>query len=279
MNLPRCSHRGDCFPCRRQYNQINSPGCDQIDQEESIKRAANVLNLAVAWIALFGFCSACASRLPEIVHHDPPEMPAVDLGPFLADGCQIDSAGYLTCPEGSPLTELECTYLQSPDALLGSLQPAYPLVECQLGYDRYKPDSTTYLFEKGCLDHRWVQYAVYREGNYQILPALADFQSLFAPVESSTEALSYALAVTGLQARFDLETSLDYKYEVDRIEETRVEETEDGYRINLFSYSVCGCGPHYFRQITVNVSRDGQTALSPPVNLFRDPELDKVCGD
>lgn len=244
-----------------------------------MKSPVIVLFHTVAWTVLLALCAACAPRLPEIVHFEPPDMPAIDLSPFLADGCQVDSAGYLTCPVESPPAELECTYLQAPGALLGGLQPAYPLVECQLGYDRYKPDSTTYIFEKGCLDHRWVQYAVFRDGRYQILPALADFQSLFAPVETSSEALSYALAVTGLQARFDLETSPEYKYEVDRIDETRVEETEGGYRVYLFSYSTCGCGPHYFRQIAVDVSRDGQIAFSAPADLFRDPKLDKVCGD
>lgn len=244
-----------------------------------MKRAAFILCQALAWLSLLALCPACAPRLPEIIHHDPPEMPAIDLDPFFADGCQSDSLGYLDCPEDSRPGQLECTYLQAPAALLGGLMPAYPLVECQLGYDRYIPSSSTFIYEEGCLDHRWVQYAVYRDGQYQILPTFAEFQAAFAPVESVEEALSYTLAVTGLQARFDLETPQNYRYEVDQIEETRMEEIDGGYRINLFSYSACGCGPHYFRQVVVSVSRGGQIERAAPQDLFRDPELDKVCGD
>ncbi len=244
-----------------------------------MKRAVLFLFRLAVWTAVLALCPACAPRLPEIIHHDPPEMPAVDLSPFFADGCQSGSVGALNCPEDSRPGQLDCTYLESPDALLGGLQPAYPLVECQLGYDRYDPNSTPFIFDKGCLDHRWVQYAIYRDGQYQILQTFSDFQAAFAPVESRDEALSYALAVTGLQARFDLETPPEYRYEVNRIEETRVEETDSGYRVYLFSYSVCGCGPHYFRQVAVDVTRDGQIERSAPLNLFRDPRMDKVCGD
>lgn len=244
-----------------------------------MKRPVIVLSQAAVWLVLLAICPACAPRLPEIIHHDPPEMPAMDLSPFLADGCQIDSAGYLTCPEGSPPAELECTYLRTAEVLQGGLEPAYPLVKCQLGYDRYVPNSTPFIFDEGCLDHRWVQYAIFLDGRYDYLKNFSDFQAAFAPVESPAEALSYALAVTGLQARFDLETPPDYRYEIDQIEETRVEETEQGYRVYLFSYTTCGCGPHYFRLVVVNVSRDGQIERSAPLNLFRDPQLDKVCGD
>jgi hypothetical protein len=244
-----------------------------------MKRLAVILSRAAVWIGLLALCPGCAPRLPELIHHDPPDLPAIDLSPFLADGCQIGSAGYLTCPEGSPPAELECTYLRAPDALLGGLEPVYPLVKCQLGYDRYDPGSTQFIYDEGCLDHRWVQYAVYRGGQYHTLQTFADFQAAFAPVETPSEALSYALAVTGLQARFNLETPPDYKYEVEQIEETRVEETEQGYRVFLFSYSTCGCGPHFFRQVVVKVTSGGQIEQSEPLNLFRDPGLDEVCGD
>ncbi len=244
-----------------------------------MKRPAFILLQAALWLALPGLCSACGTKIPALIQHDPPEMPAVDIGPFLEADCQADDYGYLACPAGSPPAALECSYLRAPDALLGGLQPAYPLVQCQLGYDKYPAGSESYIIEVGCLDHRWVQYVIFRGGGYQTLANFADFQASFAPVESQQEALSYALATTGLRAYFDLETPQNYRYEVEQIEETFVEQTDQGYRVLLFDYSVCGCGPHMFKAVTVNVTSDGGINREAPIDLFRDPELDDVCGD
>lgn len=244
-----------------------------------MKRLTHLALQAACWIILLGLCPACANKLPELIQHDPPELPVVDISPFIWDGCQSDYIGNLTCPEGSPPAALDCSFLVTVEPVLGGLQPAYPIVKCQLGYDRYPGDSGNFLFEEGCLDHRWVQYAILRDGQYQILPTFAEFQAAYAPIESPIEALSYAVAATGLDARFDLETPPEYRYEVEKIDETWVEETDFGYRIHLFKYSTCGCGPHFFDSIAVNVTRSGGINLDAPVHLFRDPHMDHVCGD
>lgn len=243
-----------------------------------MQRGIRIAFMGAAWL-LIGLCAACETKLPEIVQHDPPAFPTVDLKPFLDDGCQQDQYGYLTCPTGSLSAELECTYLLADEPVLGGLQPAYPIVKCQLGYDRFPSATVPFIYEEGCLDHRWVQYAIYADGQYTYLTSLADLQKVYSPVDSPQEALSYAVAATGLDPQYDIKTPEEYKYEVERIEETWVEQTSTGYRVHLFHYSTCGCGPHWFSSIVVDVARDGTIVQQAPVNLFRDPRLDEVCGD
>jgi len=217
---------------------------------------------------------------PEFIQHEPPIMPAPDISVFLNDGCQADDNGYLKCPPGSPPAALDCTYLRTPDPILGALQPQYPLASCELGYDKNPIETSDFfIYEEGCLDHRWVQFIIFRGGQYQYLKREADLQGAFAPIESPEEALSYAVAATGLKPRFDLAPSPEYQYEVRQVEETHIERIDDTFTINLFEYKSCGCGPHPLSMVVVSVNRDGRVFTAVPIDLFRNPELDKICGD
>ena len=66
----------------------------------------------------------------------------------------------------------------------------------------------------------------------------SEFKEIFAPVESTEEAISYAMAMTSLGARFDIDPDANVDYLVDRIEETHAEETPDGYLVYLFDWSI-----------------------------------------
>ena len=49
-----------------------------------------------------------------------------------------------------------------------------------------------------------VRYIVYQEGQFRLVSTFDEFRALYAPIESADEALSYALATTGLSARYNL---------------------------------------------------------------------------
>ncbi len=261
-----------------------------------MKTVRSLGSLAVIWIATVLQCAGCnqndsngfwsgtptdslTEATPQFIQYDPPIMPTPDINAFLHDGCQVKNGHDLDCPTDSPLSEFECSYLLTPDPILGALQPAYPIAKCQLGYDKNPSESGNFIYEEGCLDHRWVQFIIFRDGQYQPIRRAADLQAAYAPIESPEEALSYAVATTGLKARFDLTPSPDYRYEVSQIEETHIKVIDDTFTINLFEYKSCGCGPHPLSMVVVSVARDGQVFSAAPTDLFRNPELDKICGD
>ena len=111
--------------------------------------------------------------------------------------------------------------------------------------------------------HAYETLVLLRDGEFQLTGLIPELQAVFAPVESANEALSYALAATGLYARYGIEThectSVDC-YLADTIEDTHVDETEGGYVVHLFSdyEPPCGCGTHITCAVRVSVTREGQ---------------------
>ena len=59
-------------------------------------------------------------------------------------------------------------------------------------------------------------------------------------------------------------------YRAERIEDTHVVQTENGYRVNLFSgpEPLCGCGTHTFYQRDVLVRPDGQVEIMQSTPLY-----------
>jgi hypothetical protein len=113
-------------------------------------------------------------------------------------------------------------------------------------------------------------FVLLQDGEFTLIASIFELQAAYAPIESANEALSYALVATGLSARYGLQggesTPVTY-YLVDTIQDTHVEETEDGYRVHLYSgyQPPCGCGTHTRYTVDVSVTRDGQvrTARTP----------------
>ena len=108
-------------------------------------------------------------------------------------------------------------------------------------------------------DHRPYQRQI--EATDQEIHRLVYNLYCFAPITSSTKALSYALAATGMFASYDgIYGHVDpehYRYFVSEFEDTHVAESENGYNVNLFTREECGCGYKSTFEATVSVSRDG----------------------
>jgi hypothetical protein len=166
-------------------------------------------------------------------------------------GCEGDLQE--SCPE---LVALGCDQLKSPRFFLGGLLPPYPVVECI--HEGGEPPDQTYFRQVQGLDTRYRSYVVHQEGAFRLLIKQSEFKAIFAPVESSGEAISYAMAMTSLEARFDLDPNANVDYLVDRIEETHAEETAEGYLVYLFDGSHrMGCEIHPFYVVTVVVTPEG----------------------
>ena len=126
---------------------------------------------------------------------------------------------------------------------------------------------------------QYIRYLVLFEGQIQLVDSVDGLASLFAPIDSAEEALSYAVATSGLSALYDINETPDLKLYTTPVEETFVKETGDGYLVHLFHTYLCGCGPHIVRSMDVTVSKDGTITISEPVEAFSDPQYDGLCVD
>jgi hypothetical protein len=164
------------------------------------------------------------------------------------------------------------------DDSYGGLDPKLPMAEAgNMGFieDPVIPS----VYTKGCMGTYYVRYLVEVDDKIRLIDSAEGLKELFAPIESEDEALSYAVAVTGLTPLNDLNLHPLYKRYTRPLVESH--STFDGkqYTVNLYDTYLCGCGPHIVSMITVTVQQDGSFSLSDPVGAFSDPKTDGMCID
>ena len=182
-----------------------------------------------------------------------------------------------------------CTYLEEPSYLLGNLEPSWPIITCVVvpsrGADRpgkaieQMKEGGEYISWEGGLDPWFYRYAIYQDGEYEIVATEEAFRERYAPIDSPEEALGYALALTNFQAYYDLEYDLELEYFVDRLEDSHVEGVPGGFDVHLFYYQEFGCGPHPTSAVVIRVGQDGSLEQISVEEVFKDPTDDTLCVD
>lgn len=224
---------------------------------------------------------------PTIIHHPRPEL-SVDWGefPFPEAGCLVQNS-FRYCTEDKVPNDLFDVFVCSDDIrdrnrMFGGLNPSYPMAMC--GHNLGK-DPETYLhmdFSHGCMLAEYVHYMIYDGTQYQIIASRNDLKQMFAPIESSEEALSYVLAATGLHVSYDGKkghvTPQYYRYFVSEFEDTHVIEAEDGYSMNLFESQRCGCGPLKTFEIELYVTNDGDIERLSKRKIYENVNM-SACYD
>jgi len=240
----------------------------------------------VIWLALVTTFLFSGCIPPKIVNHPAPDL-KVDFMPFENAGCPLDEYGYTRiCSKDSVLYTLGCDRIREAPDLMGGLTPAYPMAVCNY-MPYYRPDisdpydvpQSEYFFNIGGPMPELVRYVIFKDGSFKLIRNPDEFRSVFAPVDSPDEALSFALALADVYAQYDLKFGLKYRYEVKTLEDTYVETTGDGYIVHAFDYQFFGCGPHYYYAVNLNVTPDGQVGEISRTPIFRDPKLDGLCQD
>jgi hypothetical protein len=224
------------------------------------------------WLAVcvFVFLTACKGE-PEFINHPPPGL-AVSFEAF---------------DDVEALAAFGCDEIQAPSSLIGGLNPSYPIALCAIRYApgegseelRSEIESGQFFYYTGGLFGSYVRYIIHRDSEFVLLKTEADFRSVFAPIESAEEALSYVLALRNLMAYYGLQYVPGHEYEVDTIEDTYVTPQADGYLVHVFHDQAFGCGPHWTSEVDVLVSVEGNLSETVSQPLFRDPNMDELCVD
>ena len=139
--------------------------------------------------------------------------------------------------------------------------------------------ASQYIYSEGCLRPQYLNYVIWENGSFRVLANQSELSAAYAPILTKDEALSYALAATGLAAYFDLQVPDTYRFFTKRLEDSHVEVTPDGYIVHLYHYQLCGCGPHTTTAVEILVHQDGRLKELSRTSVFEDPEQDGLCID
>lgn len=237
-----------------------------------------ILGLAMIMALLAPACRLFQPDLPEVINHSQPEFGATSTD-FGETGCS-EQYGRWICPPESALGRLGCEQIRPVGEVMGGLQPGYPLYVCLVFGEAGKPlPGDEFIYREGCLMAEYVRYAILQDGEWKLLKSAADLQRVYAPIETESEALSYALAASGLGVRYGITAQPDLRYFVDQIEDTHVAKEPQGFRVHLFDYRLCGCGPHPTYAVDILVTRDGQVVELSREKIYEDPAEDRLCVD
>ncbi len=215
---------------------------------------------------------------PTFINHPAPNFQS-NVQPFKDVGCKLDPQGKLRCPPNNPpFDQLGCYEIVEGSPLFGGLGKS-PLMLCTIEPD---PDvqlkAGEYLYNQSCRDGFFVRYVIFKDGGFQLVKNTDQLKAAYAPIETPDEALSYALAATGFQALSGLKDD-NMRYLLPQIEDTYVQTGKDSFTINLYSYALCGCGPHATSLVMVTVSTNGDLTIGTPQPAWEDPSKDDLCVD
>jgi hypothetical protein len=118
-----------------------------------------------------------------------------------------------------------------------------------------------------------------QDNQFVLIETEDELRELFAPLETTDEALAYVQAATGLNGLYDLTFQPDYDYFVDTIEDTHADQVADGYLVYLYNKRIFGCGPHPTYRITLHVTPEGIIQQQEVKQVFKDRTEDGMCVD
>ena len=217
-----------------------------------------------------------------------PEVPAtgptvttfdahVDREPLLKLGCKVSGEALVCGTPTTPKAEgIACGEYSQPNDLLGALTPRTPITACDtLG----RGLEVKGIYRSGCRLATWHRYVVADGKKLDLIETKEAFVKRFAPVETPAEALAFAVALTDSKALFKIELPKDAQLFLKTINPTSVTPVADGFKVRLYSYQFCGCGPHNHLAVDYLVTRAGEVRELDSVPAWNDPKTNKLCVD
>jgi hypothetical protein len=233
-----------------------------------------LIRLSVLVLVLVSCRLSQFNPFKQVTDYNEPEL-KIDNTTFTNLGC-FDSVDCL--PESIKNIEYPITSIYAPDKFYGGLQPALPLaIASVVSFDREIEIPAVYADK--CMAAFYVRYLVYVDGEMRLIDSAEGMAELYSPIENENEALSYAIALTGYSALYDLDQHPEYKVYNKPLVESHSKYDSEKFTVHLFDTFICGCGPHIIESVDVTVSPDGTISLSEPVDAFSDPETENICID
>jgi len=218
-----------------------------------------------------------AAAAPRVINHPPIPLKA-DAAAFAPSrtGCKGDSGSY-ECKKG-PIAALGCDSITLDD-LLGGLP--LPTAHCWKYHRGPMLPAGEYIHGPRGLIQVYERLVVLENGRYRVLKSKADFYAAAKPVTTEAQALSVAVAITGVPPAYGLKVDPSFRYFASTLEDTYVTGGGDDDFIvhNLRAYQQFGCGPHTTSLLTVRVPRVGAVSEISTVKAFEDPKQDGLCVD
>ena len=221
----------------------------------------------------------------NVINHIKPEL-NVEFSSFEKAGCLPQEGNIYICDIGSDLYKLGCDQIKPASEMLGGFSPGLPMAVClfkplehkEMG-NLYDLPKNEYFYNAGGLYPILQRYIVFVDEKFRIIRNLDELKAYFAPVESENEALSFAIASKRIFTAYDQKMNKNYKYYVDTLEDSFVEEIDGGFIVHSFAYNYYGCGSHYTYALEVKVSSDGNIDELKSTEIFKDPAEDDLCRD
>lgn len=249
----------------------------------------NKKQFRILFIPIFVLFIASACSLPwvstsseNVVASTPPIVEAQDLSPFQNIGCVWQTDNYAVCNQDSIPKKMGCDTLITAPQYLNTIHTGSQFVNCTYAPQLQTPPDETDakgLYDSGCSIKVKQRLLMYQDGDYLLIRDLEDLKYNFAPITTAEQALGYAIAATGAEARYDLENLKGYRILTDNLQETTVQAVEGGFEVVLFRYLACGCGPHTTLMQTIKITNSGDLEFVKSTSAFENPEEDDLCVD
>ena len=220
----------------------------------------------------------CGCLSPHIIRHELPRLrnPAE---PFARLGCLPSDREPLAldCRAVSGRERLGCDRLLV-DPLLGGLTPAEPIAACLLFEVGAGDPTEPYIYDsKTPLLSVFTRFLALTKIGPVLLTSKEELRLRFAPIDSPTEALSFAIASTGLLPLTNVKLPRGYRYVADRIEETHVEATAEGYVVKTLQHDVPVCWVGRLDTTDLLVTRDGFVRPLATATLYELKDPTRRC--
>ncbi len=206
----------------------------------------------------------------------------VDRHPFLAAGCvkkdhrSLDCSNAKTIPlvqgEGRFVGKVRCNDQLEINPSLGGLTPKLAIGVCHT-------PSHTDIARIGCMARLFRRFIVHEAGKFTVIDSAEVFRQRFAPVDSSAEAFSFAIALSTAYPDYQLEVPANFKILVPEIDATFVKQSAAGFVVRLFEEAYCGCGNHETSAVDYLVTKAGQVSMQKRTPVYDDPTDNRRCVD
>jgi len=236
--------------------------------------------------------SQSSPPLPKLINHPAPNL-QVDLAAFLAaSDCQLQANQLQGCTQLKK--QMGCEQILLPNPLWGAMTPNYPIVGClvfnyqptakitrsQLIKQLKQLETQGYFLRTSDKTTQYIRYIILKGGTFQLIKNTDELRQTFAPIETPTEALSYALLATPFQAYYQQTLKPTYRYYTDIIEDTHVTPNHNGffnYQILLYTQRHASCGSRPISTIPVSVRTNGLISYPSQQLAYADPAEDALC--